>query len=135
VSSASDPFQRLATILTERGIAFVRDRAHLDVKRSLPTGFDLSIHDDATEWTIVFDGGHGHFDSAERAIECFLLALTPRCRLRVVEWGGTPCSWRLEAWKEGRWALVQWTGSFLVPFWRRRVTKVFQNDFPGADGR
>ena len=134
VSTTSDPFQRLATLLTERGIAFVREMSSLTVRRLAPTGFDLTLHDDRVEWTVELDGAHVHFDSAEDALQCFLFALTPRCRVRVTEWGGVPSSWAFQASKDGRWESWHRTWVLVFPFWRRRATRVFQNDFPGADG-
>src|SRR5258708_19356805 len=53
-------------------------------------GFEVMIEQIwENHFTVSFDGWHEEFFDYEKAVACFLLGLTNRCRLKIQEKGGS----------------------------------------------
>ncbi len=94
------------------------------VHAPLPTGFDVSISE---HLVVSFGGWHEHFDSPEKALECFAFGLSDRSRLRVTYRGTLACKWTLESLRDDRWIQDSTTGLLLIPFWRAPRIEYRQN--------
>lgn len=119
--------EALKRLLRERGIPFVEDGRGLTVEARDPSGFDVSIEEGGGEIMVYFEGWHEHFTSEEEAVKCVLFGLSPDCRIRVTERGGTPHKWVLESRQDGAWVPVGTTALIFFPFWRSATTKYLRN--------
>jgi hypothetical protein len=90
-------------------------------------GFSVSFHASSQDHIIHFDGWHEHFDSTDKALECFAFAYSGECRLAITYRGQTPVKWVLEYLKEGRWHVDSEVGHFFIPFWLRAHVVYKQN--------
>lgn len=84
------------------------------------SGFPVSIEAYDKEIVVFYDGWHEHFSDVQEAVNCFLLGLTPQCRLRVTEYGSNPYKWTMEWMSDREWEGDSTTGLVFVPFWRRK---------------
>src|SRR5260370_7730038 len=94
-----------------------------------PEGFDVIIEQIwENHFTVSFDGWHEDFFSQEKALACFFMGLSNRCRLQTLE----NCASRFHStlhtpdgtqWREG-----SSTRRFIHQFWKASVTTYLQND-------
>ncbi len=89
-----------------------------------PGGFDVSI---SADLVVGFDGWHEHFDTPERALDCFAFGFSDRCRLKVTYRGSFACRWTLESIEDGQWVEDSTTGLLFFPFWRAPRVEYRQN--------
>ncbi len=99
----------------------------LSVPAADSSGFDVVLQEAGETTTISLDGWHEDFEDPGEAIRCFMFALSPRCRLRVVSRGDLDCNWTLESQHGDGWVTVSTTGLLLIPFWRRKAVRYLQN--------
>lgn len=92
-----------------------------------PNGFDVSISEDLS---VGYDGWHEHFETPEKALDCFALGFSDRCRLKVTYCGTSACRWTLESLEDGQWVEDSTTGRLFFPFWRSQRIEYRQNDRP-----
>ena len=92
-----------------------------------PNGFDVSISEDLV---VGYDGWHEHFDTPEKALECFAFGFSDRCRLKVTYRGKFAYKWTLESLEDGQWVEDGTTGLLFFPFWRRPRVEYRQNGLP-----
>lgn len=95
-----------------------------------PNGFDVSISQDLT---VSYDGWHEHFDSPEKALECFAFGVSDQCRLKVTYRGKFPHKWALESLQDGQWVEDSTTGLLFFPFWRSPRVEFRQNGLPKGE--
>ena len=94
------------------------------------SGFDITLYIDTNDYptyTVAFGNWHGHFDTAEKAIEFIDFGLSDHCRLREIFRGEIAYKWIIESLQDGKWVIAQETGAIFFPFWKRKVEKVYQN--------
>ena len=94
------------------------------VHAPVPGGFDVSISEDLV---VGYDGWHEHFDTPDKALECFAFGFSDRCRLKVTYRGKFAYRWTLESLEGGQWVEDSTTGLLLFPFWRRPRVEYRQN--------
>ncbi|MGH7176480.1 MAG: hypothetical protein ACREJC_03780 [Tepidisphaeraceae bacterium] len=94
------------------------------VHAPVPNGFDVSITQDLI---VACDGWHEHFETEEKALACFALGLSDRCRLKVTFRGNFAHKWTFESLKDGQWAGDSTTALLYFPFWRARRIEYRQN--------
>jgi hypothetical protein len=82
-------------------------------------GFDVVLIEGERETTVCCEGWHDHFESIKEAVGCFLWSLTPRYRLRVLRFGGSPYCWTLQSLRDGKWVSHGTTTLIFLPFWRK----------------
>ena len=116
------------------GLAFTQTADSIEVAPSNRSGFPVALTVEPKGFTVYFGGWHEHFESAREAVNCFSYGLRGDCRLRISYRGSTPYKWTLEHRREGQWVAESTTGSFLIPFWRRRQETLLSNQGDGADG-
>jgi hypothetical protein len=87
-------------------------------------GFEVSISEDLI---VGYDGWHEHFDTLEKALECFAFGFVDRCRLKVTYRGTFAYKWTLESLKDGQWIEDSTTGLLFFPFWRAPRVEYRQN--------
>ena len=81
-------------------------------------GFKVSFQVFGNEYIVHFDGWHEHFNSPEKALNCFAFGFSGRARLAITYRGATPVKWVLEHLVNGQWTTESETGLLLVPFWK-----------------
>ena len=89
-----------------------------------PNGFDVSISENLV---VAYDGWHEHFDTPEKALECFAFGLSDQCRLKVSYRGKFDHKWTLESLEDGQWVEDSTTGLLFFPFWRGERIEYRQN--------
>ena len=92
-----------------------------------PNGFDVSISEDLI---VGYDGWHEHFDSPDKALECFAFGFSDQCRLKVTYRGKFAYKWTLESLVDGQWVEDSTTGLLFFPFWRSPRVQFRQNGLP-----
>lgn len=94
-----------------------------------PDGFQVKIEQIwENHFTVSFDGWHEEFFNHEKAVECFLLGLSNRCRLKTQEKGGARFQWTLEYLDGEEWREKSSTRRYIHQFWKPAVTTYLQND-------
>ncbi len=94
-----------------------------------PEGFEVIIEQIwENHFTVSFDGWHEDFFSHEKALACFFLGLSNRCRLKTQEKGGTRFQWTIEYLDGTQWREGSSTRRFIHQFWKASVTTYLQND-------
>jgi len=103
-----------------------------DFVRVLPgtsDGFEVLIEQIwENHFTVSFDGWHEEFFDYEKALACFLLGLSNRCRLKIQEKGGSPFQWTLECLEGADWRPMSSTQHLIHQFWKPPVITYLQND-------
>jgi hypothetical protein len=93
-----------------------------------PDGFPVLFWDLGGQVQVTCGNGwHERFEDMDEAIECFLLGLSDRCRLRVTQAGSFEYRWTLERREGDSWLAVSTVGLFWWPFWRRKQARYLQN--------
>ena len=93
-------------------------------------GFDITLYIDTgdyTAYTVAFGNWHGPFDSEEEALEFVVFGLSRKCRMRELCRGNSPYKWVIESYQNGKWEMVQETGTLFFPFWKMKTEKIYQN--------
>jgi hypothetical protein len=120
---------RAVKALRAEGIAtFDASEDEVSLAPSAPDGFRVTLRirgPDAYE--VHCDGWIESFPRPEDAFDCFLFALSDRCRLRITLRGATPVRWQVLRREYGIWALGPVRRRRLVPFWRRSRVEHRQN--------
>ena len=94
-----------------------------------PDGFEVAIEQIWEDhFSVSFDGWHEDFFSYEKALACFFMGLSDRCRLKIQEKGGTRFHWTLEYLDGIEWREGSSTQRFIHQFWKPSVTSYLQND-------
>jgi hypothetical protein len=94
-----------------------------------PEGFEVKIEQIwENHFTVSFDGWHEEFFNFKKAVECFLLGLSNRCRLKTEEKGGARFQWTLEYLDGEEWRKKSSTRRLIHPFWKRSVITYLRND-------
>ena len=96
----------------------------ITVHAPVPAGFDVWISE---ELIVGYDGWHEHFDTPEKALECFAFGFSDQCRLRVSYRGKFAHKWTLESLVGGQWVEDSTTGLLFFPFWRTARVEYLQN--------
>ena len=91
------------------------------------SGFRVVFRELEDSFQVACDGWYAHFEFADEAVACFLQALSPAARLRVVRRGQTPCRWQLEIREADSWRSLVERARVVAPFWRRRSIVYLQN--------
>lgn len=121
--------ERLATY---PGLKYAIAGRTITVDAPTPNGFALALSEDSNEWTVEFDGWHGHFESEDEALDYFAFGLSNQCRLRIARRGTFAYQWTVQRKTNSGWQDDYVTGLFLFPFWRRRHIEYRQNDVLGG---
>ncbi len=101
-----------------------------------PEGFEVIIEQIwENHFTVSFDGWHEDFFSLEKALACFFMGLSNRCRLKTQEKGGSRFQWTLEYLDGTQWREGSSTRRFIHKFWRASVTTYLQNDLLRDSGQ
>ncbi len=74
------------------------------------------------------------FFDYEKALECFFMGLSNRCRLKVQERGGSRSNWTLEYLDGTDWREGSSTQRLIHQFWKPVVTTYLQNDLLRDNG-
>ncbi len=90
-------------------------------------GFSVSFFATPIEYVVYFEGWHEHFETVEKALDCFSFAYSGQCRLRVVYRGSTAVRWELQSRDIDGWVSDTEVGLLLIPFWRRRRVVYLHN--------
>jgi hypothetical protein len=90
-------------------------------------GFRVVFRELEDSFQVACDGWYAHFEFADEAVACFLQALSPAARLRVVFRGQTPCRWQLEVRGAEHWRSLAERARLFTPFWRRASVEYLQN--------
>ncbi len=96
-------------------------------------GFDVSLSENGSSYTVSFEGWHEEFEDSHVALECFAFGLSKECRLNITLRGRFAHEWTIETRDEdGGWAPCNWfgtntTGVFVFPFWLRKAHVHRQN--------
>jgi len=94
-----------------------------------PEGFEVKIEQIwENHFTVSFDGWHEEFFNYEKAVDCFFMGLSKRCRLKTEEKGGARYQWTLEYLDGEEWREKSSTRRLIHPFWKPSVTSYLQND-------
>jgi hypothetical protein len=126
--------ERIAETLERNGIAYTRESdGAIAVAPSSPNGFEVRAREGEGGGMIWLGGWHEHFDDADLALKCFLWGLTDNCRLKVVFRGRYEYAWITQGKRADVWEDDQVVGLLLVPFWRRKSVKYFQNAYALPD--
>lgn len=116
-------------------LSYTATEKSIEVAPSLPTGFCVGLSIDSHEYTVSFDGWHGHFESAEEALQCFAMGvISGACRIAITYRGATPVRFALEVHEEEQWVCRSVTGLLLQPFWRPKRTCYLMNPARMASG-
>ena len=103
-----------------------------DFVRVLPgtsDGFEVLIEQIwENHFTVSFDGWHEEFFDYEKALACFFMGLSNRCRLKIQEKGGSPFQWTLEHLDGADWRPMSSTQHLIHQFWKTPVVTYLQND-------
>jgi hypothetical protein len=108
-------------------LTFTATQTSVDVAAPSGGGFSVSLRAASQDYIVYFDGWHEHFDSADKALECFAFAYSGECRLAITYRGWIPVKWVLEYLEEGRWQADSEVGHFFIPFWIRPRVVYKQN--------
>lgn len=123
-----DPIQQLKDKLAKHPQLVVKATATLvEVAAPSVNGFPVSFHASSKEYLVSFAGWHEHFDSAEKAVDCFAFAFSGQCRVAITYRGWMPVKWVMEYLQDGNWLADSEVGLFLVPFWLRPRVEYKQN--------
>ena len=87
----------------------------------------MSFRRSPNEFVVHFDGWHEHFESVERALDCFAFGFSGKARIAVTYRGRIPVKWVLESLDDDGWHADSEVGHFLVPFWFRPKVVYRQN--------
>jgi hypothetical protein len=91
-------------------------------------GFEVTIEQIWEDhFTVSFDGWHEEFFDYRKAVDCFLMGLSDRCRLKTQEKGGSRFQWTVEHLDGEEWRELSSTQRFLHQFWKPSVTSYLQN--------
>ncbi len=93
-----------------------------------PEGFPVALTLEPGGFTVHYGGWNERFESARDALQCFSYGLLGDCRLRVHQRGARAYKWTLEHHRSGEWLAESTKSSLLVPFWRRRRTRILRNE-------
>jgi hypothetical protein len=92
-------------------------------------GFEVTlIVNSIDNYTVHFEGWHEDFNDAKEALNCFAFGLSTNCRLREYRRGNFAYKWTVEHREENEWLEEGTVGLLLVPFWRRRTSRLLQNN-------
>lgn len=126
--------ERIAEELDRSRIAYARQSDDtIAVPPSSPTGFEVRACSGDKGGIVWLGSWHEHFDSDDLALKCFLWGLTDKCRLKVVFRGQMDCAWITQGRRGDAWEDDQVVGLLLVPFWRKKSARYFQNHYTLSD--
>jgi hypothetical protein len=92
-------------------------------------GFDVMIEQVwENHFTVFFDGWHEEFFDYAKAVACFLMGLSDRCRLKTQAKGDSRFQWTLEYLDGDQWRERSSTQRYIHQFWKPSVTSYLQND-------
>ena len=96
---------------------------------SLREGFEVVLEEVwENHFSVSFDHWHEDFYTLQEAVDCFLLGLSNRCRIKVESKGGAPFRWTVECLDDSQWrersSNSVWTHRFMSPV----TTAYLQND-------
>ena len=116
-------------------IKYQEEKAAIVVEPTDPTGFKVSFALDGKFYHLVCGSWHHHFGKAEKdeAISCFMRSLTKEYRVMEMLRGKFPYKWSLQRQTENGWQTVQETGLLFFPFWLKKNTRYFQNNWIRRD--
>jgi hypothetical protein len=108
----------------------------LRVLQGTREGFEVMIEQIwENHFTVSFDGWHEEFFDYEKAVACFLMGISNRCRLKIQEKGGSRFQWTLEYLDGEEWREQSSTQRFIHQFWKPSVTSYLQNDLLRGSSR
>ncbi len=93
-----------------------------------PSGFEIIITKDPSEYTVCFGCWHGHFDSEDDVVDFVGFGLSDRCRVRELRRGKSPYKWFIESNNDGVWQVCYTTGLIFFPFWKSKSEVIYQNN-------
>lgn len=98
-------------------------------------GFNVSLEEDSSGYTVFFDGWHAHYEGAEEAMNVFAFGLSEECRLKMTYRGRFAYVWTVDQrHDDGTWVPCEWIGLnevrllALPLFWLRERHVYLQND-------
>ena len=101
-----------------------------------PEGFEVIIEQIWDNHFIVsFDGWHEDFFSYEKALACFFMGLSNRCRLKTQEKDSSRFQWTLEYLEGADWREGSSCQRLIRQFWKPSVTTYLQNDLLGKSSQ
>ena len=99
----------------------------IEVRPPGVASFAIVLVDQATSYTVYFEGWHEECAGMDEALDLVAMGLSDSVRLRVVRRGTVDCSWTLEVRTPDGWEAESTTGRLLFPFWKRREMRYLQN--------
>ena len=105
----------------------------LTVRCPAARGYEVSFWEADDEWVVFYEGWHEHFDSPEKAVQCFWDGLTGDYRIKVFKRGGKAYRWTLEIKSDGRW-VSNGTTITASRLWKKRTIEYLANPWRPADG-
>ena len=115
---------RAVKALRAEGIAtFDASEDEVSLAPSAPDGFRVALRIRGPDVTrCIARGGFESFARPEDAFDCFLFALSDRCRLRITLRGATPVRWQVLRREDRHLGARPVRRRRLVPFWRGRAS-------------
>ena len=99
------------------------------VPPATPEGFAVTIEQIwEGHFAVSYGGWQKDFDILEEAVDCFLMGLSNRCRLKVESKGSKPVRWTLEQLEEQNWREVSSRGSWSARLFKQPEVSYLQND-------
>lgn len=119
---------RIRSELDARGVTYEVSASAISVPASTSEGFRVTlVAPDDRRYEVRCEEWRERFDRAEDAYDCALLALSDRCRLRVVRRGAAAVEWQIERREYGMWAPGPRIKRLWAPFWRTARIEHLQN--------
>lgn len=86
-----------------------------------------------THFTVFLDGWHQDFDSYEKAVSCFILAVSGSYRLKTRSKDRFHFRWTVEYWDGSRWVEGSTVSDLFYPYWKPTTTDYLRNDVHCAE--
>ena len=105
------------------------DASSITVLPASTKGFSVTLAENlGNSYTVLFEGWHEDFETAEEAMNVFALGLSDESRLREYRRGSFSYKWTLESWEDGEWIEQSTTGLIFFPFWMKLEVRYLQNN-------
>lgn len=99
-------------------------------------GFEVKMTVHADGVVVFYDGWHQSFSDVEAALPCFLIGLSPLCKIKVTERGGTRYKWRMEYLDDdGKWVKTLPTSHINFSILKQKSEYYLQNEIIGDRGK
>lgn len=97
---------------------------------SSPTGhgFAMMAKSERHEYTVGFEGWQMVTSNDDSAFYCFMVGLSPDCRLKVVSVGSRDIEWQAEVKEGGLWRIAGVIKKFSFPF-QPKKERILSNDW------